>query len=229
MLLGEDCVKILAEKHVMVFGLGGVGSYACEALARSGVGRITIVDFDDISLTNLNRQLGALHSTLGMKKTDAIRNRLLDINPDADIISRPEYFSRENMDGFFNLSCDYIIDAIDLVSCKLDLIETAINRGIPIISSMGTGNKLDPTRFKFTDISQTQFCPLARIIRKELRGRGILHHRVLYSPEPAREPLLMEEPPPGRRSIPASAPWVPACAGMMLTGDVVLSLLNITE
>ncbi len=224
MLLGTEALDILRCRHVAVFGLGGVGSYCAEALARSGVGELTLVDHDVISETNINRQLQATASTVGNSKALELQKRIADINPDCKINIRQEFFSKENADSFFELRYDYIIDAIDTVSCKLDLIQRSIEENIPIISSMGTGNKTDPTKFVFTDISKTEFCPLARIVRKELRNRGIIHHRVLYSTEPARDPLPLEEPPPGRRSVPASVPWVPGCAGMMLAGDVVMTL-----
>lgn len=226
MLLGPEALEILSRRHVAVFGLGGVGSYCVEALARSGIGELTIVDHDIISETNINRQLQALTATVGLSKAAELEKRISDINPGCVVHIRQEFFSRDNADSFFDIKYDYIIDAIDTVSCKLDLIQRSIEEGIPIISSMGTGNKTDPTKFVFTDISKTEFCPLARVVRKELRNRGILHHRVLYSTEPAREPLQLEEPPPGRRSVPASTPWVPGCAGMMLAGDVVMSLIE---
>lgn len=226
MLLGQRAIEKLKQSHVAVFGLGGVGSFSVEALARSGVGALTLIDSDTVGITNLNRQLCALHSTLGQNKSDVMKSRVLDINPDCIVVSRPEHYSSNNRDNFFDHNYDYIIDAIDLVSCKLDLIQTALERKIPIISSMGTGNKLDPTAFQFADISETENCPFARIVRKELRHRGIYHHKVLYSPEPAASPLPLETPPPGRRSIPSSAPWVPSCAGLMLAGAVVMDLVS---
>lgn len=225
MLLGPESTHRLAAARVMVFGLGGVGSYTVEALARAGIGQLTLVDEDTVSVTNLNRQLGALHSTLGMSKAEALAARVRDINPDCRVLPLTERYDAEHKERFFSLPCDYIVDAIDLVSCKLDLIETAISRGIPIISALGTGNKLDASQFRVTDISKTEGCPLARVIRKELRARGILHHRVVFSPEPAQTPgTCREAPPPGRRSIPASAPWVPAVAGLLMAGDVIQAL-----
>lgn len=224
MLLGPKAVEILQKSHVKVFGLGGVGSYCVEALARAGVGKLTIIDFDTISESNINRQIQATTKTVGQYKAHALADRVREINPDCDVVPLAKHFSRENAEEFFQDSCDYIIDAIDLVSCKLDLIQMSLDRNIPIISSMGTGNKTDPSKFEITDISKTSNCPLARVVRKELRNRGILHHRVLYSTEEALVPLPLEEPSPGRRSTPASAPWVPPCAGLMLAGDVVMSL-----
>ncbi len=226
MLLGPEAVDTLRRRHVAVFGLGGVGSYCVEALARSGVGQLTLVDHDIISETNINRQLQARLSTIGNSKAIELKERIADIDADCVVNVRQEFFSRANAESFFEVRYDYIIDAIDTVSCKLDLIQLAFEKDIPIVSAMGTGNKTDPTKFVFTDISRTQSCPLARIVRKELRNRGIIHHRVLYSTEPARDPIPLEEPPPGRRSVPASAPWVPGCAGMMLAGDVVMALVG---
>ena len=226
MMFGREAMDQLGQCHVAVFGLGGVGSFAVEALARAGVGEVTLVDHDTIGATNLNRQLGALHSTLGMLKADAMKQRVLDINPACIVHSLPEYYSADTRHLFFETPYDYIIDAIDLVSCKLDLIQTSLEMKIPIISSMGTGNKLDPTAFRIADISKTEGCPLARILRKELRHRGIHHHKVLYSPELPVEPLPLETPPPGRRSIPASVSWVPSCAGLMLAGSVIKELVE---
>ena len=179
MFYGEAALETLAGKHVMVFGIGGVGSYTAEALGRAGVGHITLVDNDTVGVTNLNRQLCALHSTLGQYKSDVMAARLRDINPEAEICSLPQLYDEAHKEDFFSLHPDYIVDAIDLVSCKLSLIETAKTRNIPIISAMGTGNKQDPSRFQITDISKTTGCHLARIMRRELRNRGITHHTVL--------------------------------------------------
>lgn len=229
MLLGESAMDKLRRAHVAVFGLGGVGSYAVEALVRSGVGELTLVDDDLVAETNLNRQIEALHSTLCQSKADAIAARCRDINPDAvlhPIVGRYEAASREK---FFAARYDYIVDAIDLVSCKLDLIETALSRGIPIISALGTGNKLDAQALRIADISETHGCPLARVMRKELRARGIEHTKVLFSPESAAPTEQKETPPPGRRSVPASLVWVPGCAGLMMGGEVVLDLAGYTK
>jgi tRNA A37 threonylcarbamoyladenosine dehydratase len=224
MLLGDEAMKKISESHVAVFGLGGVGSWCAEALARSGVGRITVIDQDIVSESNINRQLCALYSTLGMPKAAVMADRLTDINPEIyvnAIVNRYEASSRER---FFGESYDYIVDAIDLVACKLDLIETAMSLNIPIISALGTGNKSDPSLLQITDIAKTKNCPLARVVRKELRHRGINHHMVVYSEELAMEPEPAEEPPPGRRSVPGSLVWVPASAGLMLAGYVVMNL-----
>ena len=225
MLLGARAMECLRRAHVIVFGIGGVGSYAAEGLARAGIGRLTLVDNDTVGMTNLNRQLCALHSTLGQYKADVMAARVRDINPDCRVTSLPELYSEETKERFFTEAYDYIVDAIDLVSCKLSLIQTAKERCIPIISAMGTGNKLDPTRFCITDISKTSCCHLARIMRRELRSRGILHHTVLYSEELPMTPEELEAPPPGRRSIPGSVSWVPSCAGLMLAGYVVQALI----
>ena len=229
MILGRLAMQRLARSHVIVFGIGGVGSYAAEGLARAGVGALTLVDSDTVGVSNLNRQLCALHSTLGRFKSDVMAERILDINPDCRVKSVPEHYCEETKERFFSQSYDYIVDAIDLVSCKLSLIHTAQERSIPIISSMGTGNKLDPMRFCITDISKTSGCHLARIMRRELRNRGIYHQTVLYSEELPQTPQQLQAPPPGRRSIPASVSWVPSCAGLMLAGYVVQELIKDTE
>lgn len=226
MFYGPETTEILNQKHVMILGIGGVGSYAAEAVARAGVGQITLVDNDTVGPTNINRQLCALHSTIGKYKSDVMADRIRDINPECQVTSLPRLYNEEVKEDFFSLAPDYIIDAIDLVSCKLSLIQTAKERNIPIISAMGTGNKQDPTRFQITDISKTMGCPLARVVRKELKNRGILHHTVLFSDEDAITPIPLETPPPGRRSIPASLSWVPSCAGLMMGGYVVRDLIG---
>lgn len=226
MFYGPETTEILKQKHVMILGIGGVGSYAAEAVARAGVGRITLVDNDTVGPTNINRQLCALHSTIGKYKSDVMADRIRDINPNCLVTSLPLLYTDEVKEDFFSLEPDYVIDAIDLVSCKLSLIQTAKERNIPIISAMGTGNKQDPTRFQITDISKTMGCPLARVVRKELKNRGIFHHTVLFSDEDAITPIPLEEPPPGRRSIPASLSWVPSCAGLMMGGYVIRELIG---
>lgn len=227
MLLGAAAMQRLAQAHVIVFGIGGVGSYVAEGLARAGVGALTLVDSDTVGETNLNRQLCALCSTIGQYKSDVMARRILDINPDCRVTSMPELYNDERKECFFSQRYDYIVDAIDLVSCKLSLIQTALDRGIPIVSAMGTGNKLDPTQFCITDISKTSGCHLARIMRRELRARGIEHHTVLYSQELPQKPAALEAPPPGRRTIPGSVSWVPSCAGLMLAGYVVQELIKV--
>lgn len=227
MLLGASAMETLRRSHVIIFGIGGVGSYAAEGLARAGVGALTLVDHDTVGESNLNRQLCALHSTLGRSKAEVMAERIRDINPDCRVTALSAYYSEETKAQFFPGDYDFIIDAIDLVSCKLSLIQTAMVQNIPLISAMGTGNKLDATQFRITDISKTSGCHLARIMRKELRNRGILHHTVLYSEELPLQSTQEEAPPPGRRSIPGSVSWVPSCAGLMLAGHVVKSLVGI--
>ena len=227
MVLGPDAMERLAAAHVAVFGLGGVGSWAAEALARAGVGALTLIDHDEVGVTNLNRQIQALWSTQGQPKAEAMAARVRDINPDCKVYPVVSKYEPANREDFFSVRYDYIVDAIDMVSSKLDLIQTAIERGIPILSALGTGNKLDPTQLRVTDISKTEGCPLARVVRRELRARGILHHRVVFSPESPLTPAdCGEAPPPGRRSIPGSVPWVPAAAGLLLAREVVLDLLS---
>ena len=225
MLFGEDAMHILKDSHVAVFGLGGVGSYAVEALVRSGVGELTLVDNDTVSVTNLNRQLEALWSTVGQNKTDAAARRCRDINPSVVLHPICGRYDAEHREDFFPVRYDYIIDAIDTVSSKLDLIETAQKRGIPILSALGTGNKLDASLLQITDISKTYNCSLARVVRKELKNRGITHLSVLFSPELPIKPEALETPPPGRHSVPASITWVPGCAGLMMGGEVVRQLI----
>lgn len=226
MLLGHDAIHKLQGAHVAVFGLGGVGSWCAEALGRSGVGTLSLIDHDDISLTNLNRQVEALHSTIGQAKANALAERILDINPHCKVIPLPLRYSAETRERFPLTDYDYIVDAIDIVSNKLDLIETALSKRIPIVSVLGTGNKLDGSLFQVTDISKTTGCPLARVVRKELSKRGFCHHKVIFSPELPQETLQLEAPPPGRRSVPASAPWVPPIAGFLLAGEVVKDLIR---
>ena len=227
MLLGEPAMERLQKARVAVFGLGGVGSWCAEALARSGVGALTLVDHDDVGLTNLNRQAEALESTLGMPKAAAMAERISQINPACRLTVLAEKYEAASREKFFAVPYDYIVDCIDLVSCKLDLIETALGRGIPIISYLGTGNKLDPSLFRISDLSKTEGCPLARVVRKELKARGILHHPVVFSPElPSRAHDGTETPPPGRRSIPASSMWVPASAGLLLAQWVISYLTD---
>ncbi len=225
MLLGTAAMERLQRSHVAVFGLGGVGSWCAEALCRSGVGELTLIDMDDISVTNINRQAAALHSTVGMKKAEATALRLQDIAPGCTLHPVVARYEAEHREQFFSCAYDHIVDAIDLVSCKLDLIETAHSRNIPIISALGTGNKTDAQQLRIADISKTEGCPLARIIRKELRARGINHHPVVFSPELAfHAEETGEAPPPGRRSIPASSIWVPAAAGLLLAQEVIMQL-----
>ncbi len=226
MMLGANAMERLQTCHVAVFGLGGVGSYAVEALARSGIGELTLVDQDTVSLSNINRQLFALQSTIGLPKVEAAAVRCRDINPNIIVHPVCGTYSAQTREDFFAAHYDYIVDAIDLVSCKLDLIEQALQRGIPILSALGTGNKLDASLLRITDISKTSGCPLARVMRKELRSRGIHHLKVVFSPEQPAPTDQLETPPPGRRSVPASVAWVPSCAGLMMAGAVIQDLIQ---
>lgn len=226
MLLGPAAMEKLKNSHVALLGLGGVGSWCAEALARSGIGTLTLLDQDTVSRSNINRQTCALESTLGLSKADVCAARCLDINPDLTVYPMVTRYESETRDAFWSMHYDYVIDAIDLVACKLDLIQTAVELGVPIISALGTGNKSDASRLCITDISKTSGCPLARVVRKELRKRGIEHHTVVYSPEEALSAEQTESPPPGRRSVPGSLVWVPACAGMLLAEHVVMSLIS---
>ena len=225
MILGAPALDKLRRSHVEVFGLGGVGSYAAECLARSGVGTLTLVDQDTVSVSNINRQLCALTSTVGQYKAEVAAARVRDIDPDTVVYPICATYDAAHRENFFAGKFDYIADCIDLVTCKLDLIQQAGERGIPIISALGTGNKLDPSLLQITDISRTSVCPLARVMRRELRDRGIRHLQVVYSPEPAAETRQLEAPSPGRRSVPASVPWVPSTAGILMASAIVRSLI----
>ena len=224
LLLGEDAVEALSKKHVAVFGIGGVGSFAAEALVRAGVGAITIVDHDTVSVSNLNRQLLALHSTIGQKKTDVLRARLLDINPSLKVTVRDTFFLPENAYTFPFAEYDYVVDAIDTVAGKIALAVCAKEANVPIIASMGAGNKLDPTRFEVADLAKTSVCPLARTMRRELKKRGIDHMKVVYSKEPARK--RQTPVPEGERPVPGSVSFVPSVAGLILAGEVVKDLIG---
>ncbi len=226
MLWGVDAGRQLLKSHVAVVGLGGVGSWAAEALARAGVGHLTLMDPDRVNQTNINRQLCATHSTVGMYKADVMRARVLDVFPSIQVTAINLAYDQETKVAFWSEPYDYVIDAIDQVTHKLDLIVTAQEKGISLISALGIGNKIDPSRLQIGDISNARDCHLARVIRKELRQRGVLHHTVLWSSEKAVAPLSLEAPPPGRRSVPASVPWLPACAGLMMAGHVVETLIS---
>lgn len=225
MMLGPEAVEKLASVHVCVFGLGGVGGYVVEGLARSGVGELTLIDQDAYGESNINRQLGALTSTLGQGKAEALARRVLDINPRCAVHPIRGVYCREDRERFFG-PYDYIADAIDLVSCKVDLILQARERGIPILSALGTGNKLDATLFQVTDLSKTFGCPLARVMRRELGRHGVKHLKVVFSPEEPAPTRQLETPPPGRRSVPASVPWVPSVAGLLMAGAIVMDLIS---
>ena len=213
----------LRNAKVAVFGLGGVGGYALEALSIAGICTLELIDHDTVSLTNLNRQILATHATVGMLKTEAARQRVAAIDPAIQVISRPVFFGPDTADRFDFTAYDYVIDAIDVVTGKLLLAERCQAAGTPIISSMGTGGKLDPSAFRVTEIEKTSGCPLARIIRKECKARGIRHLKVVWSPEPARPPMAESEeaPPQGRHTIPGTVSFVPGAAGLILAGEVI--------
>ena len=228
LLLGREGMERLARAHVAVFGLGGVGGYTAEALVRSGVGALDLIDSDRVSLTNLNRQILATHRTLGQYKADAARERALEINPDAVVNARKVFYG-PGAAGEFDFSCyDYVVDAIDTVTGKLALIQQALEAGTSVISCMGAGNKLDPAAFRVADIYETSVCPLARVMRKELKRRGVKQLKVVYSQEQPRGPegALYQESLAGevRRQVPGSAAFVPAAAGLILAGEVVRDL-----
>lgn len=223
MLLGAAAMERLQKARVAVFGLGGVGGYVVEALARGGIGELTLVDNDTVSLSNLNRQILATHSTVGMAKTEAARRRVQDINPDCAVRTYNVFYTPETADAFDFREYDYIVDAIDTVTGKLHLVERASAAGTPIISCMGTGNKLDASAFQVADIFKTSMCPLARVMRKELGKRGIKHLKVVYSQEEVMTPRGWEEEAAelGKRQIPGSVSFVPGAAGLILAGEVL--------
>ena len=227
-LLGKEAVAKLQQARVAVFGVGGVGGYTVEALARCGVGQLDLIDSDTVSISNINRQILATHSTVGMLKVDAAKNRVLDINPDCNVRTYPIFYLPETAEQFDFTQYDYIVDCIDTVTGKLQLVERAVAAGTPIICSMGTGNKLDPSAFMVSDISKTSMCPLARIMRKELKKRGINHLKVVYSQEEALTPDVDPEElaRTGKRQIPGSVAFVPGAAGLILAGDVVKDLIK---
>jgi len=231
-VLGSQAMEKLKNARVAVFGLGGVGGYVVEALARSGVGALDLVDHDTISLTNLNRQILATRDTVGMDKAEAAAQRVRAINPDCDIRAVKTFYLPETADQFDFTKYDYVVDAIDTVTGKLMLVQAAKAAGTPIISSMGTGNKLDPTAFRVADIHETSVCPLARIIRKECRKRGIEKLKVVYSTEdPIKTVLPPDDPawaelPEGRNALPGSVCFVPAVAGMIIAGEVIKDLIK---
>lgn len=225
LLIGEEGLGLLAQSKVIVFGVGGVGSYTVEALARAGVGHLVLVDFDIVAVSNINRQLPALLSTVGSYKVDVLRKRIADINPEAQVTVYYEKVLPENVRIFFQENPSYVVDAIDMVTGKIAIIETAIESGIPFVSALGAGNRLDPTKLKLGDISETSGCPLARILRKELRKRGISKGvKVVYSTEPPlkqREEFYEET----ARRLPGSISFVPSVAGIFLAAQVIQDIL----
>ena len=241
LLLGQLAMARLFSARVAVFGIGGVGSFAAEALARAGVGALDLFDDDKVCLTNINRQLIATHKTIGKKKVDVMRERILEINPKCAVTAHECFYGADNAEGYDLSAYDYIVDAIDTVSSKLLLIERAFQVNVPVISCMGAGNKLDPTRFAVADIYSTSVCPLARVMRRELKKRGIPALKVVYSTEEAVKPLETEELncksncvcPPGtvrtcsaRRAVPGSVSFVPPVAGFILASEVVKDIVS---
>lgn len=229
LLLGADGIEKLRNAKVMVFGIGGVGSHCIEALARCGVGKLVLIDNDTVSMTNINRQSIAYHSTIGEYKTNVMKNRIADICPDTNVVTYERFIMSDNLDDILDEKPDYIIDAIDTVTAKLTLAEKATERGIPLISSMGTGNKLHAELFEITDISKTSVCPLCKVMRKELKNRGIKKLKVLYSKE---KPVDISgkstgEDPGARRCIPGSISFVPPVAGLLLAGEVVREIAGV--
>lgn len=228
MLLGAEAMDRLRDSHVAVFGLGGVGSWCAEALGRTGVGRMTLVDRDSVGESNINRQLCASVKTLGLPKTAVMAERLRDVNPDIRVRCIEGHYEAAERERFFD-DYDFVVDCIDLVSCKLDLILSCRERGIGVVSALGTGNKRDAGQLRLDDIANTYGCTFARVVRRELRARGVEHHPVVFSPEEPLKPAQVETPPPGRRAVPGSLIWVPASAGMLLCQYVVEQLCGLEK
>ena len=224
LLVGEDGIEKLKNSNVIIFGVGGVGSFAAEAIARAGVGNLTIVDFDEVDITNINRQLPALHSTVGKSKVEVMKDRILDINPNINLKAVKNLYNAETSDEILCEDYDYVVDAIDMVSSKIKLIETCNQNGLNIISSMGMGNKLDPTKIVVTDIHKTTMCPLAKVMRKELRDRKIKKLKVVYSTEQPVE--LKNKIMNGKKVTPGSISFVPSVGGLILASVVVNDLVK---
>ncbi len=225
MLIGDEALEKLKKSHVAVFGIGGVGGFACEALARAGIGKLDLIDNDTVSESNINRQIIALVSTVGKPKTEVMRERIHDINGDAQVTCINKFVLPENIDEFDFYAYDYIVDAIDTVSGKLAIIEKAYSLGKPVISSMGTGNKLDPTKFEIADINKTSVCPLARVMRYELKKRGVKKLKVLYSKEDPIKPHNEQNNETGK-PVPGSISFVPSVAGLIIGGEVIKDLIK---
>lgn len=220
MLIGKENVQKLHSKKVAVFGIGGVGSYVVEALVRAGIENFVLVDKDVVDITNLNRQIIATHNTIGMPKVEVAKKRILEINPNAKVSTYQEFFMPET-EGILDNTIDYIADCIDTVTAKIELVVRANKMGIPIISSMGTGNKLDPTKFEVTDIYKTSVCPLAKIIRKELKNRNIKNLKVVYSKE---QPIIGDDI--NEKRVPKSISFVPSVAGLIIAGEIIKDLIK---
>ena len=225
-LIGEQGIDKLQQAKVLVFGVGGVGGFCVEALARSGVGELTIVDNDIVAESNINRQIIATWDTIGKSKVEVMKERIISINPDCNVNIRETFYLPENADLFHFEDYDYIVDAIDTVTAKIDIIVRAKVAGTRVISSMGAGNKLDPTKFVITDIYQTKVCPLAKVMRKELKNRKVKECKVVYSTEDALTPLTIEQEENKRRPTPGSIAFVPSVAGLIVAGEVIKDLMN---
>lgn len=225
MLIGEEGIDKLQKARVAVFGIGGVGGYVVEALARSGIGTLDLIDNDTVAPSNLNRQIIATHDTVGQLKVDAMKARILSIYPEAVVHTHACFFLPENADDFDFAQYDYVVDAVDTVTAKLEIIMRAKAAGVPVISCMGAGNKLDPTKFEVTDIYKTTMCPLAKVMRKELKKRGVDKLKVVYSTEQALQPVISEES-ATRRSTPGSIAFVPGVAGLIAAGEVIKDLIK---
>lgn len=240
LLIGEEKLSILKNKHIAIFGIGGVGGYVCEALVRSGISNFTLIDNDIVDISNINRQIIALHSTIGKRKVEVMKDRLLDINPSAFIITKDIFVTKDNIDEFSFDSFDYIVDAIDNITAKIKIIEKAKEKNIPIISSMGTGNKINPTMLKISDLSKTKICPLARVLRRELRKKNIYNLDVLYSEE---EPIKnhkkilsydidiekdnLDKKETTKKNIPGSISFVPSTAGLIIASHVIKEIIGL--
>ena len=224
LLIGEEGIKKLEKSNVLVIGVGGVGSFCVEALVRAGIGNLTIVDYAKVEESDFNRQIPGLISNLNKDKVQVVKDRLLDINKELNIKVINCIFNEKNSDEIFSQSYDYVVDAIDMVSAKLHLIQVCINKDIPIISSMGMGNKLDPTKIEISDISKTHTCPLAKVMRKELRNRGIDHLKVVFSTEHPME--VKEKISNGHRILPGSISFMSSCGGLIISSEVIKDLLN---
>lgn len=222
LLLGKEAMEKLKQARVAVFGIGGVGGYTVEALARSGIGTFDLIDNDQVCLTNINRQIIATRKTIGQYKVDVMKERILDINPEAVVYTHRCFYLPEEKENFCFSDYSYVVDAVDTVTAKLELVMQAQAAGVPIISCMGAGNKLDPTMFQVEDIYKTSMCPLAKVMRKELRARGVKKLKVVYSKEPAMTPACN-----GQKPVPGSTAFVPSVAGLIMAGEVVKDLIGI--
>ena len=233
LLFGREAMEKLSQSRVAVFGIGGVGGFTAEALVRSGVGSIDLIDDDKVCLTNINRQIIATHKTIGKYKVDVAEERLLDINPDAKIVKHRVFYTHDTADKFDFTQYDYVVDAIDTVTGKLLLAQNAQTAGTPIISSMGAGNKLDPTAFEVADIYKTSVCPLAKVMRQELKKRGVKKLKVVYSKEPAIKPIddmdikNLENSSKQKRQVPGSNAFVPSVVGLIIAGEVIQDLTGV--